>query len=174
MVSREGINIYEIPPSLPYVLLVGENNVLHLLLIISINRCTSVSVYPHFGACYVCLCYNGTLALWHLRRITKLKAWIICCRCSPGKRGDGRVSVFVWRQEEEVTCCWWLALNIRANGWRQPRPSTSCGLRVRRTFHLRKQHLFHKAGLTEPDAGTEGSFCPPCLPICSAVNNYWR
>lgn len=57
------------------------------------------------------MCYNGVLALWHLRCITKLKAGIISCRCTAGKRGrrgggggggimGGRIMSVCWREEE--------------------------------------------------------------------------
>lgn len=78
----------------------------------------------------VCVCYNGALALWHLRYIINLKAWIISCRCTPGNQGGddgvvdggrgvgGTAGVFVWvcagggGGGSWVTCCCWLAHNI--------------------------------------------------------------
>lgn len=99
----------------------------------------------------VCVCYNGALALWHLRYIINLKAWIISCRCTPGNQGGddgvvdggrgvgGTAGVFVWvcagggggEAGSPAVVGWHTTL---ANIWRQLGSYTSCTSHAYWTF----------------------------------------
>lgn len=102
----------------------------------------------------VCVCYNGALALWHLRYIINLKAWIISCRCTPGNQGGddgvvdggrgvgGTAGVFVWvcaggsggEVGSPAVVGWRTTL---ANIWRQLGSYTSCTSHAYWTFFFK-------------------------------------
>lgn len=135
----------------------------------------------------VCVCYNGALALWHLRYIINLKAWIISCRCTPGNQGGddgvvdggrgvgGTAGVFVWvcagggggEAGSPAVVGWHTTL---ANIWRQLGSYTSCTSHAYWTFFFKTS----SRKLASKCSGKRSvRFVHPSLLVHATVNNYW-